>query len=221
MLVKEVETTLLEGMCRKFSAHGFVLNKNDKAYHRISNNCIQTFYLLIFKKDIGVYIEPRWSIKLKEILDIYHKVASKEKKYFKYTPVLENSLGELIEFVDNGNESGSNKSVQYLIENDRDITTLIEIIPKRFEKYVLPYFNQNSNIARVDKLLNTNPRELSIHHWLYPLRACMGIIAAQIVHNPIYNDLVNIYEEELQEANLTYKMEFEKLISVLNKFKWG
>lgn len=216
MIMKDVKCRLLEGMDQSFENFGFELNKNEIAYQRIKGSSNQTFYFLILKKKDGIYVEPRWSIKLKEILDIYHKVATKEKKYFKYTPVLENSLGELIEYVENGNETGSGKSMQYLIENDEDVLTLTKVIPKRFEEYVLPYFEKNSNIEKVDQLLNRNPRELCIHQWLYPLRACIGIIAAKLAENPHYNELLCIYEEELHDAVPAYKEEFERLKSILN-----
>jgi hypothetical protein len=216
MIMKEVKNTLLEGMDKSFQNLGFELNKNEIAYQRIKGSSVQTFYFLIFKKKDGIYVEPRWSIKLKEILDIYHKVATKEKKYFKYTPILENSLGELIKYVENGSETGSGISMQYLIENDEDVLTLTKVIPKRFEEYVLPYFDKNSSNEKVDELLNKNPRELCIHQWLYPLRACVGIIAAKLVKNPRYNELLCIYEEELQEAVPAYKEEFERLKLILN-----
>jgi len=216
MKMEEVKGRLLEGMDKSFENFGFALNKNEIEYQRIKGSSIQTFYFLVLKKKEGIYVEPRWSIKLKEILDIYHKVATKEKKYFKYTPVLENSLGELIEYVENGNETGSGKSMQYLIENDEDVLTLTKVIPMRFEEYVLPYFEKNSSIEKVDELLNKNPKELCIHQWLYPLRACIGIIAAKLVKNPQYNELLCIYEDELQEAVPAYKEEFERLKLILN-----
>jgi hypothetical protein len=217
MKLNDVESKLLNGMLESFAKHGFVLNKQDHAYKRIIDRGVQKFYLLFFKKQDGIYIEPRWSIKLDAILDIYHMVAAKEKKYFKFTPVLENSLGELIEFTDNGNERGSGKNMQYLIEDDNDIDILIKVIPKRFEEYVLPYFILNSSVEKVDKLLNVNPRELTVHNWLYPSRACMGIIAAILTNNPRYVELVNTYEQELQDANPTYKKEFEDLVALLNE----
>jgi hypothetical protein len=217
MLIKEVKNKLFESLRKPFEENGFLLNKADNAYERKNKESIQKFYFLVFKKDDSIYLEPRWSIKLPEILEMYHKVAMKDKKFFRDTPVLENSLGELIEYTDSGNHTGSGKSMQYLIENEEDLAILMRVIPKRFKEYVLPYFDANSTIERVDKILNENPRELSIHQWLYPLRACMGLIAARLVNNPMYDDLARIYKEELQDATTTYKLEFERLTKLLSK----
>ncbi|ANH81960.1 hypothetical protein A8C56_14165 [Niabella ginsenosidivorans] len=214
--IQKVKTELFEGMCGAFKEHGFDFIKRKNAFQRTTTDCVQSFYFLIHKNEDGVFIEPRWSIKIPSILDIYHKVATKEKQYYEDTPVLENSLGELIEYFDNGNTTGSGKSMEYLVETEDDIQTLIKVIPKRFEKYVLSYFNKNSTVDQIDKLLNENPRKLSIHQWLYPLRACMGLIAAKIMNNPRINELVDIYEQELQDALPAYRIEFEKLKKGLN-----
>ncbi|MDP4260057.1 MAG: hypothetical protein Q8937_17660 [Bacteroidota bacterium] len=204
-------------MQHAFMQMGFELKANAQAFERREGSCIQTFHLLIFKKPDGVYVEPWWSIKFGEILDIYHKVSTKEKKYFKDTPVLENSLGRLIEFTDNGIESGGSKSMQYLIENDKDIDILTNVIPARFQEYVLPYFSANNSVEKVDKLLNSNPGQLSVHFWLYPMKAIMGLIAAKLVNNPQYPELAIIYEEKLRNANPVYKTEFERLELLLRE----
>ena len=56
---------------------------------------------------------------------------------------------------------------------------------------------------------------MSIHNYIYPLRANIGIIAAKLNNNPNFNDLIKIYEKELDEAEENYKNEFFKLISIL------
>ncbi len=215
MEIKSTERKLLEGMQTFFAEKGFTLIMGDLSFERKFDQGIQTFYFLIEEKEGSIYVEPRWSIKLKKILDIYHKVSKKEKKFFKYTSVLGNTLGELIEYTNNGNEIGSGKFMKYLIEDEKDILTLINVIPKRFEEYVLPYFEKNSSVEKVDKLLNKNLTQLSIHSWLYPLRACFGIIAAKLVNNPNFYKILETYEQELLNADPVYKKEFEELKKML------
>lgn len=52
----------------------------------------------------------------------------------------------------------------WLVEDEDDISKLVEIIPKYLKETILPYFDQNNSISRVDELLNKYPRELSIHN---------------------------------------------------------
>jgi hypothetical protein len=216
MKLKEVENYLMKGMKQDFNKNRFSLNEMENSYYRHIENGLQNFYIIFSKKKYEIFVEPRWSIKLNSILDIYHKVAKKEKKYFKYTSVLENNLGELIEYVDKSNDVGAFKNTQYLIENEDDLSKLLIVIPMQFDKYVLPYFNQNSTIERVDALLNAHPKDLSVHNWLYPLRACIAIIAAKLVNNPNYFELVAIYRQELTDAVPMFKTEFENLVLLLS-----
>jgi hypothetical protein len=48
----------------------------------------------------------------------------------------------------------------------------------------------------------------AIHNWLYPLRASMGIITAKLSNNPQFSKLINIYEEELMNAQENYRLDF-------------
>ncbi len=216
MIVNDVKIILLGGIQSAFSRQGFILNKNDNAFTKKYEGCVQTFYLKIFKEESLIYIEPKWGLKIDAILDVYNSESTRKEKSLKNTYVLGNGLGELIDLIEiNGNKAHSN--MLYLVENDSDIDILIKIIPKRFEEYVLPYFNENSTIERVDKLLNSSPKEAVVHNWLYPLRACIGVIAAKLVDNPNYFNLVNIYREELTGANLVFKIKFENIVTYLNK----
>jgi hypothetical protein len=219
MILKEVKLKLFEGMESKFSQMGFSFYKSESWYERNLEGNIQMIYFIFHKQSDGIYVEPRWAIKIKSILDIYHLISTKDKKHFKYTPVLENSLGELIEYADNGNETGSGKSMKYLIETDKDVEVLIKVIPKRIEEYGLPFFNQNTSVEKIDQLLNTKPRQLSILNWLYPQKACMGLIAAKLINNLKYKELVCIYDEETRNANPTSRQEFLALVKLLEDVK--
>jgi len=198
-----------------FADYRFLYNKKELAYTRKFDGGQQDFYFLINENSGGVYIEPRWSIKLKSILDVYNKVTLKDKEFREYTPVLDNSLGQLIEYRDEKNEKGSGNKMQYLVEDEADIETLKKVIPLRFSEYVLPYFNMNSTVARVDELLNSHPQELVIHQWLNPTRMIMGIIAATLNHNPRLNDLLRVYGEKMNKVNQHYRTEFENLLLLL------
>ena len=217
MIIKDVRECLFKGINQKLSVHGFKMNKSENAFDRKTNNAVQTIYFIIYKKNEEIFVEPRWAIKIQSILEVYYKVSVMKKKYLKGIPVLSNSLFQLMEYIDDDNERGSSKSVKYVIDNQEDIEILINVIPTRVEEYILPYFEKNSSVERVDFLLNSNPRQLVIHNWLYPLRAIMGLIAAKLAHNPNFDELLRVYEEELQEANPDNKAEFEHLKLIISR----
>ena len=221
MNVKDVRDRILEGVFLNVSQCGFKINKRDKHFERSYNGFHQIFDLLFQKSKDGIYIEPVLQIKSKEIEDIYHKVSKKEPKYHSGTVTLGNNLLNIIDYYENGKEVDSDPKQRYVLEEDQGIPILIKVISNNFEKYGLSYFNQNSSIERVDELLNRSPHEISIHNWLYPMRACIAIIAAKLNNNPQFEELLNIYEQGLGDAVEPYKTDFEALKGIVMRIRFN
>ena len=213
MNIREVSQKLSTGVGIKLEKYGFIYLKKDKTFRREFEGFIQIFDLLYTKKPEGIYVEPTIRLKSKNIEDTYHRVTKKESKYFDGTKTLGNNLFKIIKYYEEGIEKDTDEKQRYIIEEEGDLDILINVISEKFITYGLRYFEENSTIARVDHLLNKYPREISIHNWLYPLRACIAIIAAKINRNPQYEELRLIYREEMEEAVEPYNKEFEELIT--------
>lgn len=217
LLIKNVSGSLLEGINKNISVYGFRFNKSKKIFERSHSNFIHIIDFIFLKNEAGIYIEPIIKIKSLDIENIYHKVTKKESKYYDGTVTLGNSIFKIIEFIDNNIEIDTDKHQYYLVEEEKDINILIKVISEKIVNFGLLYFEQNSTIDRVDFLLNKHPQEISIHNWLYPMRACIGLIAAKLNANPNYNVLASIYKIEMQDAADPYKDEFLSLLEILNE----
>ena len=209
----EVFKKLIESVVFDIEKHGFKLNKKTNEFKRATKEAVQIFDLVFLKDGNNIKIRPEIRIKIKAIEDIYAKVSKRGDIY----RTLGNDLFEILRYTDKGEETGKGEQYYWLVKNDDSINKLIKIIPEYFEETILSYFENFSSVSKVDELLNKYPREISIHNWLYPLRANLAIIAAKLNGNPQYFDLIKIYEEELQEAEASYKEEFEKLKDVLHE----
>lgn len=217
--IKDVYSPLMEGIAIPLINFGFAFDRKKKYFIRDKAGFEQILDLIFDKDEEGhVLVEPFLRIKSKLLEDIYHKIAIKDKQYFASTRTLGNSLGRIIEHIESGTQIDTGTRMRYLIENMDDVSTLIQVIPNRFSEYALPYFEKYSSLKAVDQLLNVNTSEISIHQPLYPMRACIGIIAAKLNNNPKYNELVVVYENELEEAKSTYKEEFRKLKEILKSY---
>lgn len=217
MVIKDVSVRIFEALKKPLLMHGFIFNKGKKEFKRTTNGAQQIFDLFFHKENDGsIFIEPQIRIKISEIENIYHKVSIEGGKSRDEIFTLGNNFIAIMNYIDKGDDNGEKDiNTKYMVENDSDVDVLIKVIPKRFEEYALPYFDSNSTIAEVDKLLNENPRNLSVHNLIYPIRACIGIIAAKLSNNPHFENLVSVYEEELQDANPVNKEEFDQLKRVL------
>lgn len=213
MKIKEVSGALLGSISESIAQHGFRLDKRKNEFKRVVGDSLQIFDLVYIKEDDLVKIKPEIRIKIKPIEDIYRSISTRGDIY----RTLGNDLFEILRYMDKREETGRGDQYYWMIKEDKDIEKLIKIIPEYFEETILSYFNENSTVARVDLLLNKYPREISVHNWLYPLRAILAIIAAKLNRNPQFYELVRIYEEELVEAEESYKKEFSKAKLILEK----
>ncbi|MHB2154390.1 hypothetical protein ACX8XN_08325 [Calditrichota bacterium GD2] len=219
MLIKNVKKKIINELSDYLSKFGFKYNKKFDYFIRKSPESLQIIDLIFYKnKDGSITVEPVIRIKLKRIEEIYHKVTLKDKKYLDATSTISINLGKLIEHIENGINKDTNNDLRYLIENEQDILILIKVLKDKFERYVVPYFEKYSTLKKIDEILNINPKEISIHNWLYPMRACIALIAAKLSNNPKYDELLKIYDEELEDAAENYKIEFARLKKLLESY---
>ena len=214
MNIKDVSDELLSRIHDSFKEFDFVLNKSQSEFKRNVNDCTQIVDLFFYKRGNIITIQPEIRIKEHHIEKVYKTISEiKGRPYL----TLGNHLFEIVKYIDDGKEidESEEETRDWLIEDDNDINKLVEIIPKYLKETILPYFDQNSSVPRVDELLNKYPRQISIHNVVYPLRANIAIIAAKLNQNPKFDELVEIYDEELLDAEETYRKEFVRLKSEL------
>ncbi|WP_316795506.1 hypothetical protein [Pedobacter agri] len=219
MKIPEVSKEISDGILESFKKNGFKFRKARNEFTRKLKNAEQIFHLIYYKENNGtINIKPEVVIHIDDIESIYKKISQ-----IKYRPYL--TLGNYFSQIKDYNGDAANfknKATKYwLIENEHDISHLIEIIPKYLDEVILPYFENNSSIERVDELLNEYPKNMSVHNNMYPLRANIAIIAAKLNCNHRFNELLEIYEKELEDAEENYKIEFYKLKEFLSSEKFN
>lgn len=208
MNITTIASKLFEGIKHSFDNQGFKFIKKGKMFVRKIDNAEQIVDFYFFKNQNSIKIKPEVRIKIREIDEVYRSIALIENRPFL---ILGNHLFEIVRYCETGEEIGKKNLYDWLIEDEDDINKLIQIIPEYLEEFIIPYFEENNTISRVDYLLNKYPRDLSIHNYLYPLRVNIAIIAARLNKNPAYKTLISIYDEEMANAEENYKKEFEKL----------
>lgn len=217
MNFKKVKNQLIQGIEKSVITEGFLFNKKDDGFEKNIQGGIVTFYFLHTKWTDEINFQLWWAVRIDRIVDIFNMVAEKDKEYFHLSCVLSNNLGPLIDYIDNGNEFSRADPKKYTILKEEDVETVINEALADIRKYILPYFEQNISIEKIDQILNRYPRELIVHNFLYPNKSMMGLIAAKLTKNPNYDQLISIYDEELAEAAEDAKREYEKLKELLSK----
>lgn len=219
MKVKEISNQISEGVLANFEKHGFKFKKTHNEFVRKTQYAEQIFHLIYYKENDGtITIKPEILIHVHEIESIYKSITQIESRPYL---TLGNYLSEIAEY--DGDEINFRKkpTKYWLIANNENLEYLIKIIPNYLENDILPYFESNSTVSRVDELLNKYPEKMCVHNYIYPLRANIAIIAAKLNNNPHYDELIKIYEKELEDAEENYKSEFYKLKELLDSDKYN
>lgn len=213
MRVKEVSEKINKGVSSFFEEHDFKYKKTTEEFIRKTDIAEQIFRLYYYKEnDSTITIKAEIIIHLNEIESIYRSITHiTDRPHL----TLGNYFSQIRDY--DGDEINYKRepTKYWLVENDKDIQHLINIIPEYLEEDILPYFENNSTISRVDELLNKYPEKMCVHNYIYPLRANIAIIAAKLNKNPKYEELIETYEKELLDAEENYKKEFYKIIDIL------
>jgi hypothetical protein len=212
MTIAEVRTQLVDKLENELRTDSFVWRKGKQFFSRTDDTRTQIIDLLFTKKGTTIQIEPTLRVKIKEVEDYYKPYFTRDIEYFESVKTIGNNLFKIKKYYDQGLTTDPDEHSYYLVENLNDIIPTATGLLNLIRDYGYQYFNQTADIAMVDRLLNSNPREISIHYSLYPMRAIIGTIAAYKAKNPNLTTLIETYREELVDAETQYKKEFEDII---------
>jgi hypothetical protein len=215
MNFNKIKSRLLKEVGESIIADGFLFNKTTEVFEKSIPGGVALVYFL--HNDFGrrIIFIPWWGVRIDRIAVIYNSITEKAPEFFDDTHVLANNLGRLIDYMDNGNRKSKADEKKFVILMEDDVPTIVREIVADIRKYMIPYFEQNNTVQRVNELLNDQPADQSVHYFSYPYKVMIGLVAAKLTNNADYDRLVSIYDSELEEAADHLKREYEKLKVVL------
>ena len=216
--LKETKNNIVTSIINSLVDKGFIYDDNKCKFIRTDSfNNEQNIFLKFYDDKTFFRLEIFTEIKIEKMTKFFNLLFN-TKNNIKYGSILNPSLGDLIYFYDKNEEKGGAKNrVVYLIESDNDVKKLSDIIPARIREYIFPYFNSYSSTNQMDKLLNNKIGESILHHFLFPTRACFGVLVAELTHNTLLQDIIAQYRKRLEVANISYQNDFEKVVEEINK----
>lgn len=206
----------------KFSVFVSEDKQNIKLMNTLYSGDIQSIYFTYNPPD-GIWVEPivlePWfEITIKQIKDIYLPVSNRGPEANDYITTFDNTFGALYDHYEKGYNTVHLPMTEVLYEANalKDFDTIVNSMIPFVSKYVVRYFDENTSVSRADLLLNTEPEGFSLHTYLGPTRATMGLIAAKLVHNPNYESLKKIYVDKMRDATGNTKTDFMKAIDYID-----
>lgn len=157
MKVNEIAQQVSDGVLENFQKHGFKYRKAQREFVRKIKGSDQIFSLMYTKRNDGtITVKPELIIQVKEIESIYKSVAEIEGRPYL---TLGNHFLTIRDYDGDDFNYKKKPTKEWLIEDEEDVKHLIKIIPEYLEEDILPYFESNSSVKRVDELLNKYPEK--------------------------------------------------------------
>ena len=204
----ELKKGLFEKLSVLLLQYDFVLFRRMDWFQRHVDLTTQMYRLDFYPGIAGYTVAPSICLRLEQVERIFHLVSGFETKYQKLTPTIWVTVNDLTK---------SKSGCDYELQTSDDIDSVAEKLFTYFKDVALPFFEQNSSLEAVDKLLNDEPEKDSIYYSFY-LRCYHGVIVAKLNNRSNYHQIAEIYRQELTLfADGYYLTDYERLLDVLTK----
>ncbi|MCW3466432.1 hypothetical protein [Chitinophaga nivalis] len=208
MTQKQVIRDLLDLLQPKLNSFDFKADLKEQGFIRKEKQVTYYFDFNIYNRTViqtkekGFLIEPNAKISIGPIEKYYKEITVNNYLTSEWDFItLGNFIANLIANPDGINRK-KNESLELLIFSEVDIESIGTALYNTFVNVAMPYYLENNTIERVDILLNSHPKEDSVHAINDLFRYIKGLIAAKLNNNPQRPQLLEIYNSQLVEWNM-------------------
>jgi len=203
-------------------AYAFIPSSQKQGFIRKTDNAIFFYQLLIYNRTViktgakGFLIEPYIWVNVKEIERYYREITLntilKNESDF---VTIGNSIANLLANPD-GLYEKRNQSLNLHVFEEGHIPLVAAQLLKQFNEVALPYCLNNATISMIDKLVNIKPDDYKVHMRNDNYRILKGLIAAKLNNNPHLEELIKIYDKQIEERDMyNCTEEMSRLKSIL------
>lgn len=153
--------------------------------------------MLLTAWNLSYSLSIRLWISQKQIEDIYESIVGKS-----HGLTFGEEHIERIYYSPDGREIVKGDGLGIWLVNDEDVYNSTETLKTYYYKIAKPYFNKFTTLEAIDDFINNPPFEYSpAYVGAFLDDRCMkGLIAAKLVNNPNFKQLVGIYDELIKET---------------------
>lgn len=206
-----MKQNLIRNLLRRLNSEicefGFRLKESKWWFTREEHGRREKFFIVFVKVSRGYRVRPGAGVRFDKVEDLFHITSGFEERYQLDT----DTVG--IDFWRVFGEEG----FDLLMESESDIERLTVRLRSIFLEECMEYVSQFSTISDVDAAINSDPRSECPHKILPNLRCCTGLIAAKLASRSNYDEIEEIYRDDLRQfANGFYLPQFDSLSELLS-----
>jgi len=108
------------------------------------------------------------------------------------------------------------------LASEDDVQPVAKKLVSIFRRTALPFYAKYTSIEDIDRLYNSEPKTPKYFMYLVDFwtRTAYATIAAKLVGNPRYGELVRQYKQGLKESDDSWRAgQYDKLVKLLAKVK--
>ncbi len=192
-----------------FIEKGFKLIKSRDLIEKKSKDFKFQVHFLFHYRSIETAIEVALSIEHVPTERIYRKATG-----FSSFGTIGNEIGKLI--TNDDGKIKSHHSFDIIVDNQNDFDYAIEKITFIIDEIAGDYFRDYGNLYIIDKVLNDNPKVISVHRNDQYYRFPLGLIVAKLSNRDNYYELEKIYDELINDMSEMYIERYNQVKKHLN-----
>ena len=195
MSKQDPKSTLFERLEPELARDGFKVIKSRGAFERDRGDVSDLYKLDFYTSTAGNRIQPAVIMRFAELDRIYHQISGAKPADRKYHAAISFAIWRVY--------GGSEKQYEFVLSGPETVESVAASLLTTFREIALPFFESHSTIADVDRLFNEAPNEWSslVHNTDRWTRCAYATIAAKLVGNPRYDQIVQTYASFLKTAD--------------------
>lgn len=210
MILREVKEGIYNLIEEHVVQYNFKFNKSKGYFEKSSNGCRFIYKPLFHSRSSEIAIELFVLIEYIEAEKIYKKASG-----HMVFETIGNEVGKLIHNPDG--KMIDHRSVDLIIRSESDIYQTAKLAKKYFEEVALPYYETKGCLKEIDRVLNENPDQISVHANVQFFRCPKGLIIAKLAGRKNYHELEKKYDEKMASMSALYKYRYEGIKDYLSK----
>lgn len=207
MKKSELKRLFLDELQARLDSYDFHLIRSMDWFSKKKGDITQIFQVSFHNSPSGFGIILGLGIRIHEVEKIYQEACKIEKTFRSHTLTVNPALRDISKQIE----------YEYSLETLDDINPLVKKLEKAFREVALPFFENNSSLNAIDKILNDEPEKESYFYGTY-LRQYYGIIVARLSGRNNYKYLTELYRKQLQEIADDFYIEgYNNILNLLEK----
>jgi hypothetical protein len=204
MTTKEAREGVIARLTDTMKKHGFEFAKSRDRFEGAKADGFRAMFLFHFVNlGTGAEIQPQAGLRSDQIENLVNQARDPDARRASHSATIGNEIGYL---------TGEGQRWRVRVMQEQDLDSGATLIRQAFEERALPFYREYSNLAAIDKNINSDPEKAAVLCPAYMHRAQVSVAVARLVHRPDLAAVVESYRSEMHKDDVA---DFDRFVARL------